>query len=89
MAALGLSCGTRGLRCGAWASLVAVLGLLSSCGTQALEREGPVVVVHGLSCPVACGILVPRPGIEPLSPSLEGGFLTSGPPGKSLLFVDF
>ena len=38
----------------------------------------------GLSCPVACGILVPRPGIRLESPALEGGFLTTGPPGKSL-----
>ena len=37
----------------------------------------------GLSCPTACGILVPQPGIEPSSPELEGGFLTTGPPGKS------
>ena len=42
-----------------------------------------VVVAQGLSCPVAYGILVPRPGIEPVSPALEGGFLTTGPPGKS------
>ena len=27
---------------------------------------------------------LPRPGLEPLSPALEGGFLTTGPPGKSL-----
>ena len=40
--------------------------------------------MHGLSCPAACGILVPRPGIEPMSPALEGRFLTTGPPGKSL-----
>ena len=32
---------------------------------------------------MACGILVPRPGIEPASPELQGGFLTTGPPGKS------
>ena len=37
-----------------------------------------------LSCPEACEILVPQPGIEPLSPALEGRFLTTGPPGKSL-----
>ena len=37
----------------------------------------------GLSCTVACGILVPRPGIEPVSPELAGGFSTTGPPGKS------
>ena len=41
--------------------------------------------MHGLSCPVACGILVPQPGIKPVSPALEGGFLTTGPPGKSLI----
>ena len=27
-----------------------------------------------------------RPGIEPVSPALAGGFLTTGPPGKSQLF---
>ena len=27
-----------------------------------------------LSCPIAYSILVPQPGIEPLSPALEGGF---------------
>ena len=26
---------------------------------------------------------LPRPGIEPLSPALAGGFLTTGPPGRS------
>ena len=25
-----------------------------------------------------------RPGIEPVSPALVGGFLSTGPPGKSL-----
>ena len=30
---------------------------------------------------VACGILVPQPGIELLSPALAGGFLTTGPTG--------
>ena len=33
----------------------------------------------------ACGILMSWPGIEPTSPTLEGGVLTTGPPGKSLL----
>ena len=36
-----------------------------------------------LSCLTACGILVPQPGIQPACPALEGGFLTTGPPGKS------
>ena len=33
----------------------------------------------------ACGILVPRSGIKPTTPALEGRFLTTGPPGRSLL----
>ena len=45
----------------------------------------PSVAMGGLSCPVACGILVPRSGIEPVSRALEGGFSTTGPPGKSQL----
>ena len=68
----------------------------SSCGAQAPERAcsrarglcslwhtGSLVEAHRLSCPMACGILVPQPGIEPASPALEGVFLTTGPPGKS------
>ena len=31
-----------------------------------------LVAAHGLSSPKACGILVPRPGIKPTSPALEG-----------------
>ena len=34
------------------------------------------------SCSKACGILVPPPGMEPMSPALQG-ILTTGPPGKS------
>ena len=63
---MGLSCGTWDLCCGMqylslWCmgfSLVAARGL-SSCGVQAPERMGSVVVARGLSCPVAFGILVP------------------------------
>ena len=43
-----------------------------------------LVAVHGLSCLMACGVLALRPGIEPVFPALEGGFLTAGPPGNSL-----
>ena len=39
-----------------------------------------LVVAHGLSCSLAYGPLVLRPGIEPMSPALQGGFLTTGPP---------
>ena len=37
----------------------------SSCGTG------------GFSCSEARGSLVPQPGMEPVSPALQGGFLTT------------
>ena len=75
------------LCCRAWAlgtraSVVVARGL-SSCGSQALE--------HRIS---SCGARVyllrsmwdlPGPGIEPVSPVLADGFLTTAPPGKSLV----
>ena len=39
---------------------------------------------------VACELFnwdLPGPGIEPVSPALAGEFLTSGPSGKSVMFV--
>ena len=54
--------------------------------TPELQSTGSVVVTHGLSCDtcsIARGILVPLPGMEPVSPALGGGFVTTGPPGKS------
>ena len=60
-----------------WALHCVARASLSSCGT------GSVVATHKLSCPAACGILVPQPGKEPVSPELQGRFLTTGPPGKS------
>ena len=59
-------------------SVVAVHGL-STCGFWALEWAGLVAPQH-------VGILVVQPGIEPASPALEGGFLTTRPPVKSLFF---
>ena len=32
---------------------------------------------------------LPRPGIEPVSPALAGKFLTTVPPGKSLVLIIF
>ena len=32
---------------------------------------------------------LPRPGIEPVSPALASGFLTTAPPGKSLYHIFF
>ena len=63
LAALGLSCGTKGLR----QSCVVFL-----CSWQAWW-------------PAALGTLVLRPEAEPLPPALQGGFLTPGQPGKSLV----
>ena len=37
----------------------------------------------GFAAPTACRTLVPQPGTE-LASALEGGFLTTGPPEKSL-----
>ena len=87
MAVLGLrfcarafsSCGERGSLfitvCGPLtiaASLVAEHRLqtrrLSSCGSQAQSLRG----IWDL----------PRPGLEPVSPALAGGFTTTAPPGK-------
>ena len=47
------------------------------------HTAGSVVEMRGLSCSIACGVLVPWPGIKPMSPALEGGFLAAGPLEKS------
>ena len=82
----------QGLHCCVWAfSSCGKPGLLFSCKAQWLllsqntgsRCQGSVAVAHGLSCPVACGIFVLGPGIKPMFPALAGGFLTTGPPGKS------
>ena len=83
-----------GLRCCAWAfsscgewGLVFILvrGLLiavaSCCGARALGAGASVVVAHGLSCFMACGIFPDR-GTNPCPPALADGFLTTVPPGK-------
>ena len=64
------------LRICAWASCGG-----SSCGAWALGTWVSVAVAHGLSCPTASGILLDQ-GLHPCPQQLEGGFLTTGPPGK-------
>ena len=61
---------------------------LSGCSLQTLQSAGSVVVARKLSCPMACGIF-PRPGIERVSPAFQGGFLTTGPPGKPCSFLSW
>jgi len=43
------------------------IGSLLQYMTSLLWHAGSLVVVHGLSCPVACGILIPRQSIKPMS----------------------
>ena len=76
--ALASRCRARAL--GAQASVVVALGL-SSCGSWALERRLSscgtwAQLFHGMWD-------LPGPGLEPMSPPLAGGFLTTAPPGKS------
>ena len=61
---------------GSWLLCVGFLWHVSWCSSLA--------AVLRLSCPMAHGNLVPGPRIEP---ALEGGFLTTGPSGKSLQFL--
>ena len=64
----GFSC-CRSWALGVWASVVVACGL-SSCGSRA-----------SLLCSMWDR---PGPGLEPMSPALAGGFLTTVPPGKPL-----
>ena len=53
--------------------------LLWSTGTR---RTGSVIMAHGPSCSVACGIF-PDQGLNPCPlPALAGRFSTTAPPGK-------
>ena len=64
---------------------LAAWGLSCSLGDLSLQHMDSLIVARGLSCPLrACGILVPQPGVKPPSPELQGKFLTTGPPEKSL-----
>ena len=56
---------------------------------RGLYSAGSVVVVHRLSCSMACGIF-PDQGSNLCRTSnraLAGGFLTTAPPGKPWLFI--
>ena len=56
---------------------------LQTLGLQQLWLAGSVVTVRRHSCPVAMGSSWTRD--RAVSPTLQGGFLTSGPPGKPWL----
>ena len=65
----------------AQASVVVAHGL-SNCDSRALERR---LSSCGARAQLLCGMWdLPGPGLEPVSPALAGGFLTTVPPGKPL-----
>ena len=67
---------------------LAVLSLGVACGVFTASRRILCCSrAWRLSCSEAGGIFVPQPGIKPMSPALQGRFLTTGPPGKSLLLL--
>ena len=75
-------CGARAL--GARGSVVVAHGL-SSCGSQALECR---LSSCGARASLLCGMWdLPGPGLEPVSPALAGGFLTTVPQGKPRIFL--
>ena len=64
--------------CCAWALSSSVHGILAVMAFPVVERGlsgfGSATAARGLGCPA---------GIEPVCPALAGGFLATGPPGKS------
>ena len=96
LAALGLRCCAQAFcSCDEWGLLCVVVHKLlivvaSRCGARALGARASVVAAHGLSsCGSQASLLrsmwdLPGPGLEPVSPALAGGPLTTAPPGKPL-----
>ena len=73
LAVSGLNCSTWDLPCITW--------------DFSVWRMDSLVEARGLSCCSACGILIPWPRIKPESAALQGGFLATGPSGKSVLMI--
>ena len=70
-------------RGGAWAFHC---GTFSCCKARLWGAQASVVGAHGLGCFTTCGILVPVPGIEPVSPASAGGFFTTEAAEKPLQY---
>ena len=87
MAVLGLHfCGRALSSCGKRGPLfIAVRWPLTVAASLVAEHR---LQTHRLSncgsrAQLLCGMWdLPRPGLEPMSPALAGGFLTTAPPGK-------
>ena len=90
---VSFSCGTWDLRCVMLEP--SLLHTDSTCGVRAQQLWCAGSRAHrlqklchaGLGTPQQCKILVPWPGIEPASPGLQGGFLTTGPPVVIYTFI--
>ena len=87
MAVLGLRfCARAFSSCGKWGPLfIAVRGPLSIAASLVVEHR--LQTRRLSSCGSWTQLLrgmwdLPRPGLEPVSPALAGGFLTTAPPGK-------
>ena len=91
---LQCSCLENPMERGAWQAIVHRVAQsrtpLKRLSTHALGRSGNpsgfLVVTRCLSCSKPCGILVPQPGIQSMSPALQTRFLTTGSPGKSQVY---
>ena len=55
----------------------------SAVAAPRLWSTNSVVVVRGLRGPMCDMWVLPGPGLDPMSSALAGGFLTTGPLGKS------
>ena len=87
VAALGVCSVQAFSSCSEWGyCVVGVHGFLTEVASHVAEHgpwsTGSKVVAHRLSSSVACGIL-PDQGLNPCPLHLAGGFLTTGPQGKS------
>ena len=55
-----------------------------ACGLSSSAGQALVAAARRLSCPGACGILIPRPGMDRTRvPCIARQILKTGPPGKS------
>ena len=54
----------------------------SATAAPGLWSTGLIVVAHGLSSPVVCGISRNGPGLEPVSPALADRCFSTEPPGS-------
>ena len=87
MAMLGLRfCARAFSSCGKWGPLfITVRGLLTIAASLVAEHRLQTRRLSncGSRAQLLCGMWdLPRPGLEPVSPALEGRFSTTAPPGK-------